>query len=189
VLFYGTNTGRLMLSGDGGDSFVQVWQTPAGASLNGMALDTSVDSMVVASGGESGFEVFGVNPYVDLGGASSGTGGLQPRHFGAGGLPQLGNAGYSLEVVDALAGAVVLVHLGVTDLALPFLGGVLHTGTPTALQSVVIADGAGAASVAIPIPISASLAGLLLFSQAFVVDPGIAAGLALSNGLSLRLMP
>lgn len=189
VLWFGDADGDLLLSGDGGDSFVQVWESPSGSSINGLALDVAVDSLVVATGAESAFEVFGANPYLGLGGGTVGTGGVEPRHFGSGGLPQLGNAGFGLEVADALAGAVCVVHLGASDLALPFAGGVLHTGFPTVIQAAGATTGAGTFSLATPVPADPALAGIQFFSQAFVLDGGAVDGLALSDGLALRLLP
>jgi photosystem II stability/assembly factor-like uncharacterized protein len=189
VCWFGDALGQLWLSGDGGDSFTEVWQSPAGAPLAGLALQPDSGAVLVATLGESAYDVFGTNPFLHLGGGSVGTGGVEPLHLPFGGLPELGNGAFGLQLESPLAGATAVIHLGLNSFGLPFAGGVLQTGLPTVVLAAGLTDLAGTFSVAVPVPLAPGLAGLELYSQGLVVDAAAVDGLALSDGLAIRLQP
>jgi len=189
LCYLSDDTGRALVSGLGGAQPAEAFQTPEGNDVSGIALDPSNGTLLLATLGESAFELPGFGPYVKLGAGTPGAGGVAPSHFAGGGLPQLGNAAWGLRVVDAQPGAAVFVGVGLTEVALPILGGVLIAGPPYALQLAGVADGAGAAAFGIPLPATPSLAGASVVSQAIAVDAGAPAGFAFSAGFATTLMP
>ena len=196
-LFWFSNAdGRVRVTTDGGNSFADVFTVPeAPVAASGLALDASTGGLLVATGGNSAWEVFFASPYVDLGGASAGAGGVTPRQVPSGPLAQVGNAGFALGAERFVGGAPVLLHIGLANLSLPFAGGVLGTFEPTVFQAALLASGApgapGAGSVSQPLPIPAvpSLAGLELYSQFFGFDTASPFVIVLSNALRVRLLP
>lgn len=72
---------------------------------------------------------------------------------------------------------------------LPLLDGVLLVDPTLALAQVQMSAGSGAATVLLPIPADAALAGLSVHAQAFGIDPNGPEGWALSNGLTAVFCP
>ncbi|MCI0589951.1 MAG: integrin alpha [Planctomycetes bacterium] len=121
-----------------------------------------------------------------LGSGCAGSGGVVPRIQTAGGAPAVGNAAFAVVLSEALGGATAVLIGG--------LSGTAWSGTPLPLNLgflglpacslLVSADqfiartsagagpGAGTAYVPAILPASPSLAGLSLFFQWYVVDPG-----------------
>jgi photosystem II stability/assembly factor-like uncharacterized protein len=189
LVYLADDAGTAWVSGLAGAQPTPAFQTPAGNGVSGIAFDPSDGTLLLATLGESAFELPAFGPYVKVGAGTPGTGGVAPSHFASGGLPQLGNATWGLAVADAQPAAAVVVGVGLTEVALPILGGVLIAGPPYALQLAGVADGAGAATFGLPLPATPSLAGASVVSQALAVDAGAPAGLAFSAGFAITLMP
>ena len=127
--------------------------------------------------------------------ATPGAGGIAPSLDTSGGFPYLGNAGFALNVSRGIGGApCVLVLAYAPSAGIPLLGGTLWFDPSALLTSVGLvlsgasgAPGAGSAALPLAIPAIPSLDGARLFQQAFVLDAGAPAGLAMSTGLSVEL--
>lgn len=189
LVWFGDDTGTLRLSGSAGTQDVTAFATPAGTLVSGVALDSANGDLLVATLGESAFELKKHAPYVALGAGTPGTGGLAPRHFAQGGLPQTGNAAWGLRVEDAQPGAFVYLGVGTSESALPVLGGTLIASLPHVIQLGGFADAAGTLSLGLPVPASPGLAGASVVSQAIAADAGAPAGFAFSAGLRTTVMP
>jgi hypothetical protein len=183
TLWYGNALGELRLSGDRGDNFVTAWTTPFGSALRALAFDPWSDTLVVGTASESAYEVSNVNPFGVLGGGT----GLELE--ATGGLPQVGNLGFGLALLSPAPLLPCLVYLGLTDLGLPLAGGTLHTGPPEVFLASGLTDANGRFAVSVPIPASPVLVGLQVFAQGFGIDAQAVAGLTLSGGLAVRLLP
>lgn len=188
VFWLSNQLGQLLVTGDGGDSFVSAWSTPLDNALHGIALDPGTNTIVAATNFESAYEVVGANPFNLLGGGSSGVAGI-PSLIAEGGLARLGNAGFGLALEGAAPSAIGAIYLGLSDLNLPLFGGVLHTGTPLVLEAGGLTDPQGRFAVPAPVPATPTLLGLQLFAQGFAVDGAASGGIALSDGLGVRLLP
>ncbi|MFY9341505.1 MAG: cytochrome c peroxidase [Planctomycetota bacterium] len=106
----------------------------------------------------------------------------------------LGNVDFKFGVSNARGGASAIFVLAIAP-ALVSLGGVnvnvvLGAGevlVPMGLQGSAGVAGAGYGTLKFPVPAEPGLAGLTLFGQWFVTDPGVAAGLATSRGGEFRI--
>lgn len=118
------------------------------------------------------------SPWSPLAGGIAGTNGLPGLH-GEG--PLLGGTTAQLTLGGALAGSPATLVLGLSELQLPFKGGVL-VPAPDVLVSGLVTDASGnwAASFTWP---SGVPTGLALTFQAWLPDPAAVAGLAASDGL------
>lgn len=127
---------------------------------------------------------FGLLPY---GAGTPGTGGLTPHLTGTG-RGTLGEL-VSFDLGNAVGGTVGALLLGGpgSKIAVPFLGGTVLVSPVTSLGFAASGApglaGAGAASLPLAIPASASLVGFELNAQAVLLDAGAAVGLALTNGV------
>jgi len=125
----------------------------------------------------------------DLGGASLGTGGVRPRHFGLG-LAELGTA-WGLGVDRARGGTSGLLLVGTDATAAPLwggsyvVGGVVAVSLPFVTNGTPGTGGEGAFELAVALPSDPLLVGVSIVSQALLLDPGAAVfqDRALSNGL------
>lgn len=113
--------------------------------------------------------------------------------------PRLGNTGFTLGLAGAPANLPIGLFLGESRLFASLLGGAL----PITLQPLangcellvdplvpvtLVADAAGTASLPIPIPLAATLAGAEWVGQAFVFDPTVGPlSFAGTAGVALRL--
>ncbi|GJM22353.1 MAG: hypothetical protein DHS20C15_22680 [Planctomycetota bacterium] len=114
----------------------------------------------------------------------AGTGGAVPTLGGTGPLTP-GSMPNALHVAEALPGAPVVFVLGLSELAVPFQGGVLGPAPDTLLFGFSV-DASGA--LALPFTVPPSLpAGFRLWVQAFVSDPAGLAGRSATNTLALEL--
>jgi hypothetical protein len=189
VFWFGLPDGSLRLTGDGGDSFITVWQSPFGSPLGSMAYDAQLDGLLVANQGASLYEVQGINPFVTQASNSSANGGALWNVSPSGGLPQVGNAGFGMRLDGGAPGVPLWLHLGAAPGGTPFLGGTLATGFPTLLAFPGVSDGSGAFEVPTPVPADASLIGAQVFTQGFAVDAAAVGEIALSDGLAVRVLP
>ena len=124
---------------------------------------------------------------------TAGTARLAPSLFSLGGFPHVGNRSFAMLVAGGLGGApgAVLTSLGDTP-GLPLFGGTvwidptrLALQFPIALSGPPAVPGVGAAGVFLPLPTTPSAAGLRLVSQAFLIDGGAPAGIAMTPGLDV----
>ncbi len=76
----------------------------------------------------------------------------------------------TLELRDALPGAVPFLFWGATAAAVPFDGGTLHVA-PFQVQALPTVDGTGTVDAAYLLPADPTLCGLVLVFQAMFVDP------------------
>ena len=193
VYWVGDAGGALLFSDDGGASHTPVFVP--GAEPSGLALDPSDGTLLVATRGASAWELPKAAPFRVYGEGTAGTGGAVPRHYATGGEASVGNAGLAIEADQLLGGSVALLHIGGTEVALPFAGGELLSGPPTGLFKALATvgspgvGGTGAIAQPLPVPNDASLIGLSVFSQVAVVDGAGQDGLALSAGLEVRIRP
>jgi hypothetical protein len=124
------------------------------------------------------FEV-SLAPWVSQGGGLAGTGGLKPLVVGSGELTAGSTA--SLELSQALPGAVTHLVLGLSELAAPLKGGVLCPNPDVLLLGLPV-DGAGTFTASGIWPASVP-SGATFWSQFWTVDPGAPKGVSVSNCL------
>lgn len=118
-----------------------------------------------------------------------GSGGIAPV-LGMRGFPDLGNATFGYELSDGLGAAPAALAIGfAASPGVPLSGGLLFVD-PLSIVNVPFLvlggppqPGVGVTFHGVPIPNSSWLVGVNLFAQGLVLDPGAAAGLALTRGL------
>lgn len=117
----------------------------------------------------------------DLGLGLAGTHGV-PALAGTG--PLLPGTTLSLSLSGALANSLAYLFLGFDRIDVPFKGGVLVPAfqPPLGILVPLATNGSGALAVSAPWPVSLP-AGVELFVQVWIADPGAAAGVAGSNAL------
>jgi hypothetical protein len=100
-------------------------------------------------------------------------------------FPSVGAAQFSLEVTQAVPNKVGLAFHGVGQASVPFQGGTLLVQPPIERLPAVLLDGAGSASIAVPMP--PSWAGTTRNFQFWFRDPDHPDGwgIGLSNGLEV----
>lgn len=113
-----------------------------------------------------------------------GTGGVVPTLSGSGPLTP-GSTPNALHVADALPNAPAVVVLGLSELAAPFQGGVLGPAPDKLLFGLgVDADG----QITLPVNLPADVpAGLSVWTQFWLDDPGAVLGRSASNTLKLTV--
>ena len=130
-------------------------------------------------------------PYVSSFGAGlAGSGGLIPTLTGSG-TPVIGSE-VSLDIANALGGAVAVYALGTTPSVQPFRGGTLYVAPPFSTAVVTLGGapgvpGAGTYSFGGTIPEDPGLQGVTYYSQALVFDPGGPRNAALTAGLETHV--
>lgn len=118
-------------------------------------------------------------PYVDLGGALMGTGGVVPN-LTADGL-MLPCDGVTVTVADALPGAMSFIVVGFTPLGLPLKGGTL---VPKPDVVIPFPTGpTGGYSLGTP-SVSGIPTGFTFWTQTWIADAGGPRGFAATNGIS-----
>ena len=117
--------------------------------------------------------------------ATAGTGGLAPRVATSAGAATIGNGGFAIEAEQALGGALLAELLGIDTADVPVFG--VDVLVDDALITLAFATSAGTASFPLPIPNTASLAGMHVFAQILTVDPAGPAGIAASDGMQVRV--
>ncbi|MBK9387995.1 MAG: hypothetical protein IPN34_24520 [Planctomycetes bacterium] len=128
---------------------------------------------------------------IPYGAGCAGTGGRIPTLVGTGGAPRLGNAGFAVELRDALASTPAALAISLLPFDFPLGGGCDLLVDPLGgLNSQLGATSAsGVARFALPIPAEPLLVGAQAFLQGLALDPqGSLQGLlAFSPGLALIL--
>jgi hypothetical protein len=195
LLWLSDANGAVLRSADRGASFDTLFTAPAGAPCTALALEASSGALVIGTNSGSAWEQAGASPYVWLGSGKAGTGGFVPRHFGTIGLPSLGNNVFRFSADRLIGGSTAWLYVGLTDLALPLFGGIVHTGPPQVLFAARATGGSagvggsGAINVLTPIPNDGSIAGLQVYSLVFGIDAGATESISLSQGLRTTVQP
>jgi photosystem II stability/assembly factor-like uncharacterized protein len=115
-----------------------------------------------------------------------GTGGLVPA-VSAVGLPRLGNPGFAVRVGNGFPFSIAVLAASLQPGYQVLDGCPVLLSAPLILLPIVPLDGAGAGATALPIPFDATLLGVSLHAQYFVVDPSgpfLALG-SLSEGIRM----
>jgi hypothetical protein len=126
---------------------------------------------------------FDFSPWCDLGFSYPGTGGLAPKLTGTGTL--VGNEPIGVALEDALPGAAANLVVGTSAINFfPFYGGTLVPAfqPPGGFFVTLFANGAGELTINDTWPTGLP-AGLELYLQYWIVDPGAAFGLSASNAV------
>jgi hypothetical protein len=118
-------------------------------------------------------------PWQDMGNALAGTGGDAPTLFGLGSL-EVGTQ-VSLDLAGALPGSTTTMVIGISELGVPFKGGVMHP-SPDVLVFGLPVDGNGELSLAGTFP-SGLPSGVPLYFQFWTSDVGAPEGFSASNAL------
>lgn len=126
----------------------------------------------------------------------AGTGGVVPSLHPVGGTPRVGNSAWGFGIEDALGASPALLLLGVAPLSVPFWGGTLlvnpvpvFTFLPVVLGGGLGLPGAGAGSLAFPLPITADLVGITIYGQGIIQDFAAPNWFALTDGMSATFCP
>ena len=153
--------------------------TPGFDNGTGDGRINAVAALNLAVGGALGK----VLPY---GAGLAGTAAKVPVASTRGGVPNLGDTDFGVQVGNALGGAQAYLLLGVADASLPFKGGTLLVDVNQAYAVVpTTTSGGGQSLVLLPIANDPVLEGASLYTQWVVQDGGASFGFALSNGLQL----
>ena len=100
----------------------------------------------------------------------------------------VGNRSFALDLSSMRPGAPALVAVSTGSASQQFGACTLLVDPTPAISLPAMGNGAGFASVGLPVPALPSLIGLELYAQGIVFDPaGSFASLAASNGLMLRV--
>jgi hypothetical protein len=128
---------------------------------------------------------------VNYGAGLAGTGGIVPHITTSGGVPAVDNGNFAFELQNGRGGANAFLMVGITQAAIPTLGGTLLITPANSVRFATTLTGApgvaGAGSRHFPIPVLASLVGVELFAQFFVQDPGAVQGWAFSEGVRFHV--
>ena len=196
LLWVSDANGKVLMSGDHGANFVEVFAVPGKSNASGLAFDVTDGSLLVGTTSKSAWEIPDVTPYAMFGNGSPGTGGIVPRHYHSGGLPQVGNSGWGLTVDQTVGGAPAFMMIGTAVLGAPVFGGTLLVRNPVFIGSVPTTGmpgvaGTGASVGSVRIPNAPRFAGAELITQALVIDTGAAhpSGVVFSNGLRTTIIP
>lgn len=173
------------------DQWVQIAKLtfPVGTFMTGpIALDadrvaTSLHDQVLPPGQQDHLvavhRASTIGPWFPTGAGSPGTGGLVPTLSGSG--PLSSGSNNLIQLDQALSGSSAWLVVGLSQLDVPFRGGMLLPSPDLILKPLPIS---GAGELSLPFTLSAGLpAGLPLFLQFWVQDAGGFASVASSNGL------
>jgi uncharacterized Ntn-hydrolase superfamily protein len=128
-------------------------------------------------------------PCASYGAGTPGTGGLTPI-LDCVGASVLGNANFGFAASNVLTGAPVSFCASYGTANIPFGSAGVLLVDPFNLAWIggpIVADGAGNAPVAAPIPNDVSLTGMHVFAQALAFDAGGEIGLSASQGLDIEI--
>ena len=117
-----------------------------------------------------------------------GTAGLTPVIDAAGPWYE-GSSSFAWTAAQAAPGAPGFLGISTAASSLPLFGGTVLVDpfAPGATFTPVVADGAGQAAVATPIPGGATLIGAHVFGQYGFLDGGAAGGVSMSDGLDVKV--
>ena len=189
LFWYSDGLGNVLVSDDGGDSFQLALDVPLDSNASALALDPLDGTLIVGTWEASAWQVEGASPVIDLGPGTEGTGGFTPRFTLGGGLPQLGNANFSLHGEDILGGALIYLALSFSHAPQPAFGGTFHPEDPIwrfyLASGTPFVGGDGAFSANFPLPVDPVLLGLTIHAQFAIPDGGTPhpSQVALSNAM------
>jgi hypothetical protein len=111
------------------------------------------------------------------------------KPLAAGGYPRLESSGsptsaandFAVEIRNGKPGALAVLFASDAAATTPYAGGTLYLAAPLVRVSEQQLDGAGAATI--PIPVTLQMAGAVRHYQAVFRDPQAPAGLGMTNGL------
>jgi len=166
---------RLFAEGEDGDGTIVVPSVPVSAPVGNWPKEATVVAIPFDEC-TGGFGVFGLG--------SSGTGAAAPFLKGLG-CPSPG-ASVTLRVSGAPASAHGLLFVGLTEAAVPFKGGTLYVH-PVLLSLPVTTSPGGVAALGVQVPADPTLSGVVLVLQAAFESAAAAQGVALTQGLELRI--
>ncbi|MFO1078168.1 MAG: sialidase family protein [Planctomycetota bacterium] len=150
----------------------------------GVRVDAGVDRVLVATHTLSTSPstwVYVAAGHTPLGAGTTGTGGAVPRLEGRG-LPALGRS-FRLEVTGARPlGLGAFATSFAPPAPVPLGAATLYAGQPI-VPVVFATDAAGAGALQVAVPASPAFVGLVLTSQAFVLDAGAAGGFSSTRAL------
>jgi hypothetical protein len=196
LLWVSDAAGRVLVSGNRGNSFEVALDVPMGSDGAALALDTLDGSLLVGTADAASWSLADASPVVFLGGSTPGTGGVVPKCTLSGGLPLLGNAGFGLRAEGFVGGALVHLAIGLGNSPIDKFGGTFHVGGTTlwllyAAGGTPGAAGAGNFTAPLPLPVLPVLANLTLVMQMITKDVGAPhpSGIVLGNGLTVTLLP
>ncbi len=175
------------------------------SDLNGDGLVEIFAGAPYAAGGRAQVFVVGLPPGGSFFGAGClGSGGIVPQVGATGGGPCVGNGAFQIVLHQALGGTIAQLALGFSStsfMGVPLPMNLTPLGVP-GCQLLVSPDflittttngigaGNGAALILIPIPPVPALAGLSVYFQWYVVDPGpIPLPGAMSQALQVTILP
>ena len=122
----------------------------------------------------------GTGPWKGLGLGKAGTGGEVPCHTATGSLA--GGSALTLDLARALPGSSAAIVFGLSLLEAPFKGGTLVPAPEFYFLGLPV-DGTGELSLSLVFPVGVP-AGLPIYTQFWVTDPGATGGFSASNGLA-----
>ena len=121
-------------------------------------------------------------PPTPYGTGLAGTGGVIPTISTD--CPQIGDT-LTVSICQGFPGAQGCLAIGITQAALPVLGGMLLVGNPAAISHQL--DNAGHADLPLMIPGLSSLIGQDLYLQSIYADTGAAQGVSFTEGVMVVL--
>lgn len=133
-------------------------------------------------------------PPVNYGGGHAGSGGFVPTIESSGGLPQLGNGAFQIQVDDCLGGSPGFLFFGFGAAEIPYRGIDLLFSLstpffmfPRTVSGPAGVPGAGSLSFPAPIPNVAAGLGTTVYAQFVSLDAGGSQGFASSAGLAFTI--
>ncbi|MCC6673445.1 MAG: hypothetical protein IT458_20475 [Planctomycetes bacterium] len=166
----------------------------ASAAISGFGrLGTTI--LLGGNDGVAGVELFkfplslvGASLVENVGRGCPGTGGLVPQMVAGGGLPVLGNAGFTVGVTNANVSAPCTMFVSAAINPTPVGGGCVFYTVPALISLNTSTNAAGNASIPVAIPNVPAYAGVELAFQYVVLDPNGAYFNLVSLSDALRIL-
>ena len=126
-----------------------------------------------------------------------GTGGIVPEIVGNGSFPKVGSSTFGFQILSGVgAGAAFLAHATAPFPGLAAFGGMVWVDPtkviqldPFVLSGAPGSAGTGSAVDIVTLPSDPSSAGIDLYSQCLIADPGISGGFSMTSGIAWRICP
>lgn len=135
-------------------------------------------------------------PPILYGSPDPGTGGIVPTIGTSGGLPQIGNGSFTIDIQSGLGGAPALLFISANSTNFPAPWGTLLVDLtppfiqlPFALGGAAGAPGAGSLVLPAPIPNNGGLVGATVFMQCLIGDAGSSDNISHTAGLTFGICP
>ncbi len=189
-------SGTVTLNPDGTFSLLEAGAVPPGepGALDARGTFALVTTMQNGVTQLSVLARFGPWPQ-NYGTATAGSGGIAPTIAPTGGFPFVGNAGFGIQIANAVGGSAAVLGLALQPSpGFPVFGGILWLSPvglfllpPLPLSGGAGVPGAGAVTVPLPLPRDNSLGGVGVSFQAFAIDPLAPLGVSMTDGLQVTL--